>query len=355
MDMIINADGKNLSKREYGIISDRYVSVPVRDGVKIDVDVFRPDSKGKFPALLGMSPLHKEFQRDRIWPAPSRTSRVRGTPTMDLEAGATDFYVRRGYVHIIGSARGTGRSGGAYRYRDSKEISDVYDVIEWAAKQPWCNGNVSMLGIAYFAAQQIPVAIMQPPHLKCIAPMFPFWDDYRHFWWPGGVLTSGFLRWFCSLVNMDIHTAESVLREELGEKGFKEAIARALEDKDISADPALVDALKHPDEPGNIALLDILLHPTDTPYWRSRQILDLDSIKVPAYIGVSGHRFGPLYHLSEMKITKKVVACPPAYVDKPFYQFAWELLRWYDHWLKGIPASWMSRPSGSLSRGRTNG
>jgi len=88
------------------------------------------------------------------------------------------------------------------------------------------------------------VAQLQPPHFKAMAPIGTFWDNYRHFWWPGGVLQKGFLRWLVSLVNFDVHTEKSVLLEELGEKGFRDAIAKALADKDINGAPDIIEALK---------------------------------------------------------------------------------------------------------------
>ena len=93
----------------------------------------------------------------------------------------------RGYVHVIGSPRGVGKSeGGGSRQWDS------YDLIEWIAQQPWCDGQVGMVGISGFGAEQFHVAKQQPPHLKAIFPFDPrgaygtlgsFREEY-----PGGVL-----------------------------------------------------------------------------------------------------------------------------------------------------------------------
>jgi predicted acyl esterase len=69
MDAIFG--NKQVSKREYEITASRDVYVPARDGVKICVDVFRPESRGKFPALVAMSAFNKDIQSDRIWPAAS--------------------------------------------------------------------------------------------------------------------------------------------------------------------------------------------------------------------------------------------------------------------------------------------
>jgi predicted acyl esterase len=344
MDAIIGT-GK-ISKREYEIKSELSVSIPMSDGITIDADIFRPDSDGKFPALLAIAPFDKELQSDRIWPAPTRTRRIRGSPDACLEAPSTDFYVRRGYVNIIASVRGTGKSGGVYQYLSARELKDTYEIIEWAAQQPWCNGNVGMVGLGYYSAHQPLVAEMQPPHLKAIAPIGTFWDSYRHFWWPGGVLQKGFLRWLVSLVNFDAHTEKSVLEEELGEEGYRQAIQRALADKDINGAPEIMEALKNYRETGNVNYLDILLHPQMSKYWMERgSNLDFSKIKVPAYLGAATHRPSVFYYYPDFKMPKKMIFFPPAYLDRPFYQFTWELLRFFDYWLKGIDTGIMDEPA----------
>ena len=77
------------------------------------------------------------------------------------------------------------RAGGSRQW-------DSYDLIEWIAAQPWCDGNVGMVGISGFGAEQFHVAKQQPPHLKAIFPFDPrgaygtlgsFREEY-----PGGVL-----------------------------------------------------------------------------------------------------------------------------------------------------------------------
>ncbi len=73
-----------------------------------------------------------------------------------VEAGATDFFVPRGYAHVILNARGTNGSGGTYDAFGAQERRDLYDVIEWIAAQPWCDGNVGMIGISAFAMSRWP-------------------------------------------------------------------------------------------------------------------------------------------------------------------------------------------------------
>ena len=343
MDAIIVTD--KISKREYEIISNRNIAIPMSDGINIDVDIFRPDGKGRFPVLLGIAPFDKEIQSERIWPAATRSRRIRGLPDAAVEMPSIDFFVRRGYVLIIGSVRGTGKSGGVFQYLSQREIQDTYEIIEWAARQSWCNGNVGMAGLGYYSAHQSLVAQLQPPHLKAIAPIGTFWDNYRHFWWPGGVLQKGFLRWLVSLVNFNIHTEKSVLLEQLGKKKYEEVIAGALTDKDICEAPEIVEALKNPYALGNANYLDIVLQPVINNYWLERGArVDFTKIKVPAYLGAASHRPSVFYYWPDLNIPKKLLFFPPAYTDRPFYQISWELLRWFDHWLKGIDTGIMDEP-----------
>ena len=61
----------------------------------------------------------------------------------------------RGYAHVIVNLRGTGGSEGTFEFFDEQERSDLYDIVEWVAAQPWCDGNVGMIGVSYFAMAQL--------------------------------------------------------------------------------------------------------------------------------------------------------------------------------------------------------
>ena len=90
---------RSLSEPEYGMRRDDDVPVPMRDGVRLLADVHRPDSDGRFPALIAASPYPRQIQD-------------LGAPMGFIEAGASDFLVPRGYVHVIANLRGTGGSDG---------------------------------------------------------------------------------------------------------------------------------------------------------------------------------------------------------------------------------------------------
>ena len=162
---------------------EKDIYVPVRDGVRIAIDIFRPDARGKFPALLAMSGYGKDEVELLLPPQPLNRSAVWDG---NIEAGDFKDVVSRGYVHIIGDVRGTGHSEGEFPGPDGK---DCYDIIEWIAQQPWCDGNVSMIGYSAFSAIQLRTAMEQPPHLKCIAVSHIGADAYRDYAYSGGVLT----------------------------------------------------------------------------------------------------------------------------------------------------------------------
>jgi uncharacterized protein len=151
-----------------GMVIEKDVMVPMRDDVKIAVDIYRPDTTEKLPALLAFSIYNKDLQGPdvaaRLPPQPAWSSLWAGL----LEAGDTKFFVSRGYIHVVGSPRGVGKSeGGGRRQWDS------YDLIEWIAAQPWCDGKVGMVGISGFGAEQFHAAKQNPPHLKAIFPFDP--------------------------------------------------------------------------------------------------------------------------------------------------------------------------------------
>ena len=115
-----------------GLIAEKDVLVPMRDGVKIAVDVFRPDTTEKLPALLALAIHNKDLQGPDLARAGGTQPAWSTLWTGPAEAGDTRFLVSRGYVHVIGNPRSIGKSetGGSRQY-------DSYDLIEWIAAQPW--------------------------------------------------------------------------------------------------------------------------------------------------------------------------------------------------------------------------
>ena len=160
----------------------------MRDGTNLMVDVHRPLDAGSYPVLIAASPYPRQIQDI-------------GAPMGFIEAGATDFFVPRGYVHVIANLRGTGGSQGTFGFHDAQERQDMYDLVEWAAEQPWSNGRVGMIGISYFAMTQLEAASQHPPHLEAIFPIATSSDLYEGVY-HHGLFNSTFITPFLSMVGM---------------------------------------------------------------------------------------------------------------------------------------------------------
>ena len=98
----------NLSQPLYARVREDDISVPMRDGTPLLADVHRPDAPGRFPVLVAASPYPRQIQD-------------LGAPMGFIEAGASDYFVPRGYVHLIANLRGTGGSGGTFGFFDEQE------------------------------------------------------------------------------------------------------------------------------------------------------------------------------------------------------------------------------------------
>ncbi len=92
--------------------------------------------------------------------------------------------------------RGSGKSPGQHEPWSLSEAIDFYDAIEWAAAQPWCNGNVGLTGISYYAMNQWFVANLSPPSLKAMIPWEGAADLYRDALYHGGIFSVFMTNWF---------------------------------------------------------------------------------------------------------------------------------------------------------------
>src|SRR5260221_436166 len=329
---------------DYGMIAEKDVAVPMRDGVNLSIDIYRPDSEEKFPALLAFSIYNKDMQGPDVAktlpPQPAWSSLWAGL----LEAGDTKFFVSRGYVHIIGSSRGVGKSdGGGSRQWDS------YDLIEWIAAQPWCDANVGMVGISGFGAEQLHVARQNPPHLKAIFPLDPrgaygtlggFREEY-----PGGVL-----HLFRYLI---MHFA--AMHQTKGKPGMlppeREALwQEGMNNPDNRMYPHIFNVLTQKGQ-HMPPYFDLLIDPYDKEAAVRDAEQSLERIKVPTYTGSGWYAYTYKTHLNGAqnyfeKITapKKLMFLGPAHLERPFHSLHGEILRWHDHWLKNIDTGIMSDP-----------
>ena len=152
---------------------DRDVDVPMRDGVVLRADIYRPSGDGKFPVLVFRTPYGKHDA--------ARSD------------GIHEKAVARGYAVVMQDVRGRHASDGHFNpYR--QEGADGYDTIEWAAGQAWSDGRVGTYGLSYPGAVQWLAALEAPPHLVAMAPAMTF-SSPRRFFYMNGIFDRSWLPW----------------------------------------------------------------------------------------------------------------------------------------------------------------
>jgi uncharacterized protein len=112
------------------------------------------------------------------------------------EAVDPERFVPDGYACIRVDSRGAGRSPGFLDPWSPRETRDLFECIEWAAAQPWCNGRVGLCGISYYAMNQWHVATLQPPHLAAMCVWEGAADFYRDTTYHGGIRCINWGNWY---------------------------------------------------------------------------------------------------------------------------------------------------------------
>src|SRR3954453_19944124 len=204
------------------------VTIPASDGVNLSGDVYLPGAgTGKYPAVIDMEPYGRSMSTD---------------------------YVSSGYARINTDVRGSGKSGGALCLLCLREQEDVYDVVEWAARQPWSNGHVALYGYSYSAITSLLGAAKQPPHLDAVVVGHPPTDPYRDVLWHNGLYDQGFVgQWF----------AGQTAAQAIG----------------LGPQPQVLDRAQQQ------FAIETRLIPHDGPLYQERSVLaKIKQIKVPVYV-----------------------------------------------------------------------
>ncbi|CAM4418944.1 Cocaine esterase [Mycobacterium basiliense] len=187
------------------VVVDRDVDVIVRDGTVLRVNVFRPANDTPRPVIVSVHPYGKDklpSRRLRRWTFSPQFRVLRQSQPVTFsaltgwEAPDPAWWTTHGFNVVNADARGCGHSNGTGKLLSHQEAEDTYDLVQWAAEQPWSDGRVVMLGVSYLALTQYAVAALQPPALRAICPWEGFTDAYRDWTMPGGIRESGFARFW---------------------------------------------------------------------------------------------------------------------------------------------------------------
>ena len=148
--------------------------LPMRDGVRLAVNVYRPAKDGKpiaekAPAVFAFTPYRARYRDD--------SGKI--IDLIDSNEFGLRNLVHHGYVVATADIRGKGASFGSRRgFLDQTEANDGAQIIEWLAQQPYSDGRVGMTGCSYLGGTAMLVASARPPALKAVFSAATDWDKY---------------------------------------------------------------------------------------------------------------------------------------------------------------------------------
>ena len=298
----------------------RDVRIPVRDGLELSANLWLPVACGgeTVPVILEMIPYRKDDWR---WAA---------------DEALGQWLAARGFALCRLDVRGTGSSPGiALDEYAAQETLDGYDAVEWLAGQAWSNGNVGMWGISYGGFTSIQVAQLKPPHLRAIVPVYASDDRYTDdvHYLGGCVTVSELSQYAVSMVGSNALPARPAWRGPAWEAEWRERL-----------------------EQTPVWLFEWLRQQHDSAYWRQGSLApDWASLEVPVFL-IGG--WMDEYVDSAIRMLERCVnaprralignwvhALPDDAYPGPTVDWRHELVRFFDHWLKGDDNGVMDEPA----------
>jgi uncharacterized protein len=323
-------DEEKLSKPIYKVRREANVRIPLRDGVTLSTDIYRPDTVGKFAAILVRTPYNRATA---------------------ASVPQSYWFAERGYVVLQQDVRGRWDSDGKF-YAFKNEANDGFDVDEWVGKQPWFSGKLGTMGGSYVGYTQWAQAFRGSKNLVAMVPALTTPDIYGNWFYIGGAFHYGFgFPW--GGISIDGHTAQYNTGND-----WPDMFAHLPID---TADEAAFHRTPH--------YRDWVSHPTHDSYWNGISYTsDYDKVGIPA-LSVDGWfdiflrgalhddqevrkqgktpqartgkrlMIGPWAHSTGLRVALRGNGADPnptdfgdyAEVDMQKLQ-----LRWFDYWLKGI-------------------
>jgi uncharacterized protein len=300
---VVNGENYNIvypNATAPGVTLEKNVYAPMRDGVKIAMDIYRPSfNNNPCPVILAYS----AFPKERIF-----------------ESAKPGFYCANGYICVQASERGVGVNEGQFSFQGPTSALDGFDIVEWIARRPWCDGNVAMMGASGYGVMQWKTAILNPPHLRTLV-VLGATDNYRGLCYPGGVLRKPFVLNLVSGLTLGAIWPGPIPGKQ---------------------------------SPVNI-ISDIFTNNTDGTYWweHGGSWKNIGLIKAPVLNIVQApnrlHAISQLRSYADIKSPKKLILTP--WTNENYQPWIFEtipfnqhILRWLDYWLKGIDTGIMNEP-----------
>lgn len=275
--------------------------IPLPDGTTLAADLYAPQGEGPFATLVSLYPYHKDGLIGCMFEYARR------------------YFAQHGYASLLVDLRGLGNSDGvAWEPLDAREGEDGVEIIEWAARQDWCDGNIGMWGFSYGGTTSLQTASRRPKNLKAIAPIQTLSNIYRELITRFDCMPF-FGNWGALMVSMNILPP---LYQDPDGRWFKVWLDRL--------------------ESGYPHIFAIKQHPYYDDYWKSR-VIPVENIEVPTLVvggwnDVNVHAMLEVY--KAIKAPKKLVQGPwthimPYHAPVEQWDYLHDMKLWWDRWLKG--------------------
>lgn len=314
---------KGYVEPKYKDFDQRSLYLTMRDGVKIAIAVVLPKNlppADKIPTVMNMT---------RYWRA--RQGDQPGT-----------WFPSHGYARVAVDARGTGASFGVWRAPFSQdEVKDYGEVVDWIVKQPWSNGKVGAFGNSYEGNTALWLTTTMNPAVKAVIPRHFEFDEFSETPYPGGVLSEWMIKaWSEGNRQLDTNAGVKLVDDDKDQSLYREAIKRRGENIDVNAAASRTNF--RDDRQFGVSIDEISLHSYLPQIEKSRAAINswggwfdagtADAV-IRSFLSLGNYQraiVGPWNHGGGQN------ASPFQTAESQRVMQAYEWLRFFDHYLKGV-------------------
>ncbi|GAB3109554.1 CocE/NonD family hydrolase [Aestuariicella hydrocarbonica] len=325
-----------------GIQRFKDVKIPLKNGLYVYADVFRPAKEGNFPVIMNCGPYGRAFYHHSIADDADFEAHEEleekyffgnsgGQVFENHETVNTVDWVPHDYIVMRVDGPGSGKNPGTLAPWGIEAAEAFRDASEWAGEQPWSNGNVGLWGMSYYAMSQHMVASLQPKHLKAMIAIGTDVDLYEEVAYTGGILNEEFFsHWYKAGVLAAVCGEPNAVNfiEMLKEASFK--------DSDTSAAFG----------PKSTIMMSPDMSQVDVPLW---------AIACTTHMA-HFHQLGSSEAYLATNTDAKKIDFLEDWFTKPYTRSLLTAHRaFFDHWLKGIDNGIMDEPPVRLEIRSGNG